>query len=192
MGLEKLSRELLADAKKESDSIIAKAVREVEGIIGAAEEKKRKIVEGAKSAGREMALREKNEKISSANLGAKQLVDEEKNGAVEKALLEVFSQLGELRNDKSYQKLLKSLAAEGMKELGKDSVVIVNSKDHALAKKLFPNTSKEAENIAGGAIVASKDGLVRVDNSFEALFEQNMDGIKKDLFAELFGHVGKK
>ena len=192
MGLEKLSKELLLDAKKESDSIIEKAMREVEGIIGAAEEKKRKIVEGAKSSGREMALREKNEKISSANLGAKQLVDEEKNGAVEKALLEVFSQLGELRGDKSYQKLLKSLAVEGMKELGKDSVVIVNSKDHALAKKLFPNTSKAAENIAGGVIVASKDGLVRVDNSFEALFEQNRDGIKKDLFTELFGQDGKK
>ncbi|MEK6942063.1 MAG: V-type ATP synthase subunit E [archaeon] len=192
MGLEKLSRELLVDAKKESDSVIAKAVREAEAIIGAAEERKRKIVEDAKSTGHKMALREKNEKISAANLDAKQLIDEEKNAAIEKALAVVFSQLGELRGNKPYEKLLKSLAVEGIKELGKDSVVIVNSKDHGIAKKLFPNTSKEAENIAGGVIVATKDGLVRVDNSFEALFEQNKDSIKKSLFAELFGQEKTK
>ena len=192
MGLEKLSGQLLADAKKESDAIISGSQKQAEQVISFAQEKKRRIIFDAKKNAQEMAERERNEKISSANLEAKQLVDEQKSEVVEKALEEVFLQMKAIRRDKSYEKLLKSLISEGVSELGKESVVSVNEEDYSLAKKIFPGTLREAQKISGGAIVETRDKKIRVDNSFEALFEQKKDFAKKELFFELFPQKVKK
>lgn len=165
MGLEQLSRQLLMDAKKEASAVISRAEKEKERIVSEAEEKKKQLQAEAKRKAKEMAQRQKSELASGASIRAKQIVDAEKNAAVEKALQAVFAEMSLAREAKQYEKLLKRLAEQGQKELGKDSTIIVSEKDHALAKKLFSATSKETAPITGGVIVSTLDGKIRVDLS---------------------------
>ena len=192
MGLEQLSKQLLMDAKKEANTVISAAEKEKEKIISDAEEKKRQLLSEAKRKAKEMAQRQKSELLSGASIRAKQIVDAEKNAVVEKALQAVFAEISLVRETKQYDKLLRTLAEEGQKELGKESIIIVNEKDHGVAKKLFPHLSKETAPITGGAIVSTKDGKIRVDNSFEAIFEQNKDWLKREVFEEMFAGKDKK
>lgn len=187
MVLEELSKQLLSDGKKEANSAISRAEAEKEKIISLAEEKKKQLLSEAKKKAKEISERQKSEILSAASIRAKQIIDEEKNAAVERALLATFEEMAKLSSGKQYEKLLKRLAEEGEMELGKNSIIIVNEKDYSLAKKIFGNVSKETAAISGGVIVTSKDGLVRVDNSFEAIFEQNKDLLKHEIFEEMFG-----
>ncbi|MDO8633734.1 MAG: V-type ATP synthase subunit E [archaeon] len=192
MSLEQLSRQLLSDAKKEANAVILRAEKEKERILSEAEEEKKQVLAQARKKAQELSERQKMEIISAASIRAKQIIDGEKNAAVEKALVVVFGEMCLAGNSRQYEKLLKKLAEEGQKELGKDSIIIVNEKDHAAAKKLFASVSKESAPISGGAIVSTRDGRIRVDNSFEAIFEQNKDALKRDVFLELFTEKGKK
>ncbi len=186
MGLEELEKQLMVDAKKESETTLSKATQEKEKIIAAALEKKKQIFAQAKNSAQELSQKERNERISAANLRAAQMIDEKKNEIVDLGLQQVWQELIELIDSKDYQKLLKKLIAEGEKELGKQCIVFVNKKDFADAKKISLNVSKSPIEIAGGAIIATKDEKVRVNNSLEAIFEQNKENIRREIFNELF------
>jgi len=66
-------------------------------------------------------------------------------------------------------------------------VVYVNSEDSKLAKKMKGvKLAGSAIECAGGAIVTTQDGRIRIDNTFEANFEERKDEMRKHIFDLLF------
>ncbi|MBI2597623.1 MAG: hypothetical protein HYW50_00320 [Candidatus Diapherotrites archaeon] len=186
MGLEELEKKLLEDAKKEANSILEKARAEKEKIIQSALERKKNIIAQAKKMATELAERERQERLSAAHLAAKQTVDRKRHEEVEKWVGSVWEEMVAFSGRKEYEKLLKKLINEGEKEIGKQSIVFVNKSDQHMAKKITKNLGKKTVSVSGGAIVATMDEKIVVNNSFEALFEQQKDFLRKEVFKELF------
>ncbi len=185
MGIELLSKEILEDAKEKAKEIHREALSEKKKILLEAEKQKQEILSKAEKTVENIIAVEKREKISSAQLEAKRMINESKELAVNKALEELWQEFIKTRESKKYSESLSKLASQGVKEIGKDAIIKVNSKDLKLLKENF-NLSKTSANISGGVIVCSADERIIVNNSFEALFDAKKDEMKKILFKELF------
>jgi len=180
VGLKELTNEIRAKAQREAKSL-EKAAAEADAELEKARKEKKELVEAAKKDAERIVENERNEIIASARLKGKQMNSEAKETAVNAALEEVWKELLNLRKSSSYGKAMKKLIAEGEKELGKGTVVLVRKED-----RKFESGSKETE-ISGGAIIQTKDGKISVNNSFEAIFEESQDELRKELYAKMFG-----
>ncbi|MFH1586859.1 MAG: V-type ATP synthase subunit E [Candidatus Diapherotrites archaeon] len=180
MALKELINEIRAKAQRDANSL-EKAAAEADAEVDKARKEKKELVEAAKKDAERIVENERNEIIASARLKAKQMNSKAKETAVNAALEEVWKELLNLRKDSSYAKVMKKLIAEGEKELGAGTVVLVRKED-----KKFASGSKEAE-ISGGAIIQTKDEKISVNNSFEAIFEESQDELRKELYAKMFG-----
>ncbi len=181
MSLDKLKNELINEAKKEAKSITSKAEKDALKIVKEAEETAKKMIEDAKKQAKASVKAEERERIAAAKLKATRIISEAKNTAVENALKEVFNDFVEVTRRKNYSKTLTRLINEGKKELGANSIVFVNSKDKSKVK------NARVIDILGGAIIASKNGRIRVNNSFESIFDSKKEELRKQIFIQLFG-----
>ncbi|MDO8627045.1 MAG: V-type ATP synthase subunit E [Candidatus Diapherotrites archaeon] len=185
MSLDVLAKEIIKEAEKSVEEIKSEALREKKRILKEAEEKKEQLLSNAQKNIDTIIASEEKEKLSSVQLEAKKSLNEAKESAVINSLDVLWQDFVSLRSGKNYSEILSKLAKQGVKEIGSNAVVKVNSKDAKLLKGSF-NLSKESVDISGGVIVTSADGRIIVNNSFEALFESKTDDLKKELFKELF------
>ncbi|HLC48396.1 MAG TPA: V-type ATP synthase subunit E family protein [Candidatus Norongarragalinales archaeon] len=145
-------------------------------------EKREKIAEKEAD---EFVEREKM-RIPAARLKARRIIQDAKYGMVERALAE----LGEIlekktANKREYEKMLGGLIEQGIREIGsKDPVIMVRKQDAAFGKKFGKVMEIEC---MGGAIIASEDGRMRINNTFEALMEKGKEGLEQQAFELMFG-----
>jgi vacuolar-type H+-ATPase subunit E/Vma4 len=131
--------------------------------------------------------------ISSSRLKAKQILSEGCDKAVSKAIDELGGELTRFAsNTRQYKPVFARLAKQAVSELGrKDFDILVNKRDLPLAKSL--GYSAKTSDIIGGVIASSKDGLIRVNNSFDVLLEEKREILRMAAFQELFGkNAGNK
>ena len=80
--------------------------------------------------------------------------------------------------------MLIGLIEEGMKALGiKEALISVRKQDAPIAKKY--GKVREIDCI-GGAIIASPDGRMRIDSTFEALIEKRRGELEQKAFELMF------
>ena len=155
MGFDELATELHKSAEAEGKKLTNAAEKNAARIVQAAQEK---ADDGVKAARKEVSAQikqESSERITSAKLAAKKIVDEARDEAVEAALHDVWKSFkaSSLRRG-AYQELLNRLVREGLEELGaKDAVVYVRGRirhpDHQTIclpcwYRVMPNTETEA------------------------------------------------
>ncbi len=127
--------------------------------------------------------------VSGARLKAKQVVTEARNKLVEEAVEDLRRELLEFAKSREYKAVFSKLAKQAVSVMKRDCDLLVAKRDLALAKSLGYNA--KPFDMLGGAIASSKDGLIRVNNSFEALLEERNDAVRQKAFEELFGKKGK-
>ena len=187
MGLEELRLEILRRTSEEVKRLEAEAKAEEEKILAEADAERKRELESAKAAAAQAARDERNERLAAARLGAMRMRTEAKEAALEKALEKILEEFEGIRGGDAYPALLKKLIEQGMREIGKDAVVQVNSEDQRLVKGWKLKVDPEPADIEGGAIISSMDGRVKIRSTLRELFEQQRDLARKEAYAELFG-----
>ena len=186
MGFEELASELHKSAEAEGRKIIHAAERGAEKAAEAAQEKADEQVRQAKKEAASAIRQEAAERLTSAKLAAKKMVDEARDEAVEATLHEVWKAFRASSLKKSaYPQLLSRLVAEGQKELGTaDAVIYVRDEDRPLLSGL--KLGKLPAEYSGGAIVESANGKVRVNRTLEEIFAQKKGELRKGIYDKLF------
>ena len=96
-----------------------------------------------------------------------------------------------------YEKTLTKLISEGIQVIGKEAVVSCNSRDKkAVSSAIREMNSKggvrltldeKSLDVAGGVVLASKDGTMRFDNTLEARLDRIKPELRRDVVATLSG-----
>jgi len=186
MGFEALSHEIEKKASDEAKRILHEADMAAEKIISDAQSASRQRVSQAKGEVSSYLETEKAERLTSTKLACSKIIADSKEQAVLNSLDLVWGEMLKARNSSSYKKLLHTLADSAVEELGTSNVLLFTN---AADRKYFAGTKYklgEAISAAGGVVVEKKDGSVRVDRTFEAIFDEKKDDLRKRIFAMLF------
>ena len=186
MGFEDLASELHKHAEAEGRKLVHASEKAAEKIEDAAKEKADEAVKAAKKEALAYSKQESSERITSAKLSAKKIVDEARDSAVEKCLLQVWAQFKSDSLKKSaYPALLDRMVREGVRELGSnDAVVYVRDEDKGLVSGY--RLAKLPPEYSGGAIIESANGRIRVNKTLEEIFVQRKSEIRKQIYDKLF------
>ncbi len=188
MGLNELRQEISKQASSEAARIRREAQAEAEKILSEAREQaKALLAREAEKTKAEVAQKEVG--VYAARLTAKKIVADARNAVLDEALKEVKRELEKLTRTSEYPKIFNQLAEEGKRVAGENCVFHVNKRDAALAKK-FGNVVPTLD-VIGGLVVTSRDGRLRVDNSFEALLEEHANELKQLAFEQFFARKTK-
>lgn len=192
MGLENLKKQIEDKARNDSSEIAAQAAREKAEIISKAEAEAKKILSLAKAEAEEAVSREMAEQLASVRLQASRTIAESKEAVINGVIQELALILSRTRKRKEeYKKLFSKLLAEALSELKADARVFVSKEDRELAKEILAGTpraklAEESIGASGGVLITSKDGRVRVDNTFESIVDSNKEKIRKLAYDSLF------
>ena len=187
MSLDRLKQEILSQVERQAKAIIENARSEEAKIMAEAKAKAGEIIAAQEELGRAQAGELELELRASALLQAKRTESDAKEELVQSVLAGVKEELQRIsKNQSRYEKVFDSLAKEAIKALGeKDFVLKTNSRDKKLASKY--GRVGETIDAIGGVIAAKADGTIQINNTFEALLEENEEKMKQKAFGELFG-----
>ena len=187
----------MSEASKFTEDILAASKEKARQIVEQAEQEQKRLLEDANATidreeneilrnAQTQAEAIKHREISEVRHQAKLLEQSEKDKILSSVLEDVRSRLREsTRDQNTYFGYLTRLAADAIRQLGMDDVTIHLSSedlkriDSALfMREIEKHTSpikleiaKKPIEASGGVVVASKDGRIRVVNTFEQRFE---------------------
>jgi len=178
VGLDELIKGVVDKAREEARAVAKDAEAEAGKMTEKARAQRKEIMDAARREAKEMAEAEHSEAVANARLEAKRERSKAREELVASVEKQVWKELLDARKSKTrYTALLHSLISKGVKALGtSDAVVYVNSQDHKLVGEVKGATvAREPIECAGGVVITSADGSVRVDSTFEALFAEKTD-----------------
>ncbi len=184
MSLSDLRSQIKEEARKTADEIRQKARADAAAAAESARGEADRKIESALESSRAQLAEEESEGRTAGALEAKKIVAEAREAAVAGALEEIKSLMLESRASGSpYAALLRRLVEKGCDELGTRKVrVLANREDH----KYLKGYGLEHADMPGGVIVETSDGKVRSDKSFDAIFSQHKDEMRRQLYAQMF------
>ncbi len=165
-------REALKDAEAESERILTDAERAVKAILEEARQKA------------EVEASLKQSQVSAARLEGKKRIAEARDAVVDEQLADVRTALQEFADSGKYDSVLKDLAEHGQSALGGKVRILARKKDVAKLKK-WGYADVEPIECWGGCIIVTADGRIRVNHTFEALYEQSLEKLRQAIFEEL-------
>ncbi|MBU1198158.1 hypothetical protein KJ765_06665 [Candidatus Micrarchaeota archaeon] len=184
MTLTNLKEELRRKTSTEVHRLEKEADMECKQIREAAQANGQYIIEKARKNALEFAEKERTQ-VSAAKLKATRIVQDARFDLVEEVVGRVRVLLAkQTKNKKEYYVLLEKLIRQGTSEVGSKSKLLVRKEDAVFARR-FGSLGPPIET-AGGVIVVSADGRVKINNTFEALLEQNDEVVKQKAFEQLF------
>ncbi|MBI3588699.1 hypothetical protein HY095_05875 [Candidatus Micrarchaeota archaeon] len=194
MGLEKLREDIREDSEKQAAQIIAQARSTAREEESKAEAEAKAIVARALGEAQETS-KEQFRMVSGARLRARKIIASARDAVVQRSMDSLLESLREIASSGKpsesgrYAKAFAALAKKAVKEVGPGAVLYCRRQDEALGQKI----ARVAGSIdcIGGAIAESADGLVRADNTFEAIAEEQADRLRAKAHGEIFGTKGK-
>lgn len=173
MGLDEVKQEILSNARKEADVILASArleAQEIDNNVQAEIQEYRNTVgQDTEKLVTAMIRRE----TASVEFDLKKARLDKKKEMIESVFENSKKKMQNLNaNDK--EKIFQKLVAKANKEIDV-KVVYANEADKAIVSKIKGVTYKESD-ISGGVIAETEDGRMRIDYSYNEIF----DAIKKD------------
>ncbi|MGI0085405.1 MAG: V-type ATP synthase subunit E, partial [Nitrososphaerales archaeon] len=180
-----------ADAENKRAKILSDAKMEAEKILSEGRESSARIVSQGRSLAEREVQEEKLRSIASARLEAKRRLLEARDEVLRRYEEQAMSYLDEFTKSKEYTDFLLKVTRDGVSKIGSDAIVHVNSRD----KSLLGNgqdfeISSETLDCKGGALIKSKDGRRRVDNTIESIFKERKSDLRLKLTEEVFGKHG--
>jgi vacuolar-type H+-ATPase subunit E/Vma4 len=186
-----IKEKLLSEAREKAENIVREAEEKANEIIRHAQEEWRRRYEEYKK--QELKkIYEKNAQIESeARLKARIIVSQTKAEIIEKLFEDTKRKLEDRQFD--VKKSLELLLTQSLKEASAIKKIVVSSKDKKILENVISEFGlknidiKENENMIGGLIVESVDGVI-IDNSYDNrllnLKEKKLNEIQRLLWGE--------
>jgi vacuolar-type H+-ATPase subunit E/Vma4 len=189
--MREIKEKLLSEAREKAENIVKEAEEKANEIIRQAQEEWRRRYEEYKR--QELKkIYEKNAQIESeARLKARIIVSQTKAEIIEKLFEDIKRKLENRRFD--VKKSLELLLTQSLKEASAIKKIVVSPKDKKILEDIISEFGlknidiKENENMIGGLIVESVDGVI-IDNSYDTrllnLKEKRLNEIQRLLWGE--------
>ncbi|HZW54778.1 MAG TPA: V-type ATP synthase subunit E family protein [Nitrososphaerales archaeon] len=177
----------LAEAKTSAQAIVAKRMGEAQVEVQRIQEQQQRQAEALRrqiTGGAEMTARNKSLEIIEENLNA--------------AFAQAMQKLQEFASGREYESALKTMILEAMEQVGgAEFVVTANSRDQQTLQRVIDQIASQRRSVKisrssarlgktiGGVTVASGDGYVMFDNTYEARLERLKPVLRKQI-AQLF------
>jgi len=186
-----IKEKLLSEAREKAENIVREAEEKANEIIRQAQEEWRRRYEEYKR--QELKkIYEKNAQIESeARLKARIIVSQTKAEIIEKLFEDTKRKLEDRQFD--VKKSLELLLTQSLKEASAIKKIVVSSKDKKILEDIISEFGlknidiKENENMIGGLIVESIDGVI-IDNSYDTrllnLKEKKLNEIQRLLWGD--------
>ncbi|NAZ12517.1 MAG: hypothetical protein GU361_07375 [Desulfurococcales archaeon] len=189
--MREIKEKLLSEAREKAENIVKEAEEKANEIIRQAQEEWRRRYEEYKR--QELKkIYEKNAQIESeARLKARIIVSQTKAEIIEKLFEDIKRKLEDRQFD--VKKSLELLLTQSLKEASAIKKIVVSPKDKKILEDIISEFGlkniniKENENMIGGLIVESVDGVI-IDNSYDTrllnLKEKRLNEIQRLLWGE--------
>jgi V/A-type H+-transporting ATPase subunit E len=114
--------------------------------------------------------------------------------AVNDAFNNAITRIDNIRNEESYESMMRRLIEDALDAIGVDAIIECNDKDRDLVDRIilelqykynFTITLGNSIECIGGVRVSSRDGSVSLDNTLDTRIERLKPILKKDI-AKLF------
>jgi V/A-type H+-transporting ATPase subunit E len=195
MSLDTVAEDIRDEARARAEEIRRDGEERAEEIVAAAEEEAERIVEEREAAVERTVEQEREQALSAAKLEAKQERLEARRDVLEDVRERVEESLAELSGDRR-EELTRALLADAASEFegGDDATVAVycRAADEALVEELLDEEGYDSFSVAGeydcmgGVVVESTASRVRVNNTFDSVFEgvweDNLKAVSDRLF----------
>jgi V/A-type H+-transporting ATPase subunit E len=191
MSLETVVEDIRQEARARAEEIRAEADARAEEIVEAAETEAEEIVETAEREVEREIQREREQRLSSATLEAKQRRLEARRDVLETVREEVETALVELSGERREALTRELLEAAASEFEGADAVsVYARAEDRELVESLLAAhdgfTYVGEYDCLGGVVVESEASRVRINNTFDSVLETVWEDQLKDVSARLF------
>ena len=120
-------------------------------------------------------------------LNANRIIDDRKKELIHSALQKVMESSDKLRKSKDYPKILKKMADESRKILGKTCRIYVFKEDMELLVGEDVSELKSQKRIRGGLLGVSSDGKMELDLTFDTIFQSERENIESILAEKIKG-----
>jgi len=185
MSAEKIIEQIKIDSEKEIKKIEKELDKEIQKIKSISKKESEEEVDKIKSQGKKEAQNEKKILISQAHQELNRKLMNTREEMIDKCFNNALEKLKNLTKSE-YQKISENLMKKGMQKIsGERKVYISRIQDKEIAKKLGIVVAGEIESI-GGIIIASKDGKITVDNTFEGIIKREKQKIRNKIGKILF------
>jgi vacuolar-type H+-ATPase subunit E/Vma4 len=175
-------QEILDRAKSESEDIIKEA-KTREGAI------RKKHLENAKKG----VDFERIKTTTDFKEEQKMRINRVKDEIFQRAFQDARKKLLSIRNDPSYEAILRILTREALTEMGgKETIIHIDRRDEPLIRRILNDLKVNSKVVTdldsiGGLTVQSPDGKFAVLNTFESRLERAKELIRSDIFSILYG-----
>ena len=186
MGIDHLTADILAEARKEAKAITDAAEAEKKQVLKEEKDKVSKMLLAAEAEADAFVSAQERERIAWAKLEAKKIEGEAKEAKITQAMDSLYAKLKTFRESKAYPQFLRERVAEATTAIvtkTHTARVCKGDKKHLTG---FKGTIKEDLTGMGGAIVLSPDETVQVDCTIEGLFEEKRELLRKILYEKMF------
>jgi V/A-type H+-transporting ATPase subunit E len=189
-GVDKIIERIKKDAEAKVKKIMDNANNEAENIRKRNEKETRRMVEKIKQEYEKEAETVKNTILSGAKIESKRVQLHARENIINECFIKSEKKFVDM-DGKAYEKFLSRIIKEGVDVVGKNAVVKCAEKDIRIVKKipsaLNVAVDKNFLNTTGGVVIKSKDGKIRVDNTFDGILSRNRDRLRKEVAEILFG-----
>ena len=186
MGIDHLTADILAEARKEAKAITDAAEAEKKKALDEEKQKGKTLLSKAGNEADDFVAAQRRERIAWAKLEAKKIEGDARESVVTDAMDSFYKSLAKFRSSREYGIFLN--------ERVKEATIAIVTKTHTVRvckgdKKLLKNfkgTIREDLTGMGGAIVLSPDETVQVDCTLEGLFEEKKELLRKKVYERMF------
>jgi len=158
MSLDKIIESLDRDTKSDVNAIISRARKEAEEIMEEGKRKAKRVKEETVAQGREISEKEKEHRLISATLEARNRLLEEKRKIIDEVYRNAIKTLKELP-DNQYRDIVKRIILRCV-STGEEEILISESERSRIDKGLIEGVNKDLEKKGiKGRLTISKDSL---------------------------------
>lgn len=191
MSLETVVEDIREQARARAEEIRQEAEREAEDVIANAEAEADEIIANAEAEVEREIERERDQKLSSANLQAKQERLEARRDLLESVREELEDQIVGLEGERREELTRALLEAAAVEFDETDDVAVYGREDDAALIEAilsdYPGFEYAgAYDCLGGVVVESEASRLRVNNTFDSVLEDVWEDSLKEISSRLF------
>jgi len=190
MTLERVIEETLKKSRERAEEIRKRAEEEKQKILEEARREAERIRDSRRREAQERAKRLRIQELSSAKIEARRRILVLQKELLEKCYEEGLRALSELPEEKR-REILRKLISEAEKH---GSKIYSNEQEEKIVRELTDLEYGGHLRCAGGVIVESEDGGIRVDMTYDTIFTSIFESSMKEITSILFEdyEVGNK
>jgi len=189
-GVDKIIERIKKESEAKVKEIMDNANNEAENIRKRNEKETGKMIEKIRQTYENDTETIKNTILSGAKIESKRIQLQVREDIINECFIRAEKNLADMDGG-IYEKFLDRIIREGVDIVGENTVMRCAEKDIMVVKKIASSLNtivdKNFLNTTRGVIIESKDGKIRVDNTFDGILSRNKDIFRKEVAEILFG-----